>query len=122
MGQIDSSPRFKSSTVYEIKSSSSETIFTVEISHYERLKEDGAKDPTRPGGPDNRNIITVTGYDVYFRDRTGEMVSPSSMPEEFSKFATELSEKYRSEAQGPVAGFDIVSWAKSEFSLLLTKK
>ncbi len=133
MGDISGAPTFQWASSFSMKSEDSKESYRLQIMRGTAPREAaGVADEMQPSGPANRNIVTDVEYSIIVYDQKGEMKFAKDFSPSIQKFINELNEKAESgkakddrSAHSAVDFFEtnletnLVSWAKSEFSVTL---
>ena len=124
MGQIDSSPRVQWTKVFSTNIGGSAMTLLVSMNH--SLREDGALDPNRPGGPDNRRIVTDVDFTLYVLDSKSQHLFGDKIPEKLRSLVHELEANVGLKKNAQLIKFEedhfadeLVSYAKEKYELEL---
>lgn len=124
MGQIDSSPRVQWTKVFSTNIGGSDMTLSVSMTH--ALREDGALDPNRPGGPDNRKIVTDVDFSLYVVDSKNQYLFGDKIPEKLRSLVQELEANEGLKKNAQLIKFEeerfadeLVSYAKEKYEIEL---
>ncbi len=99
---------------------------TLSVSMTHALREDGALDPNRPGGPDNRKIVTDVDFSLYVVDSKNQYLFGDKIPEKLRSLVQELEANEGLKKNAQLIKFEeerfadeLVSYAKEKYEIEL---